>query len=36
LEKGLKPSIPIRKIDAHINDGQFSDAVIEEFLQSVR
>jgi uncharacterized protein (UPF0261 family) len=36
LEKGLKASISVRKIDAHINDVQFSDAVIEEFLQSVR
>jgi len=36
LEKGLKPSVLVRKIDAHINDIQFSDAIIEEFLQSGR
>jgi uncharacterized protein (UPF0261 family) len=36
LEKKVKPSISVREIDAHINDAQFSDAVIEEFLQSVR
>jgi uncharacterized protein (UPF0261 family) len=36
LEKGLKPSISVRKIDVHINDVQFSDAVIKEFLQSMR
>ena len=35
LEKGLKPSILVRKIDAHINDVKFSDAIVEEFLKSV-
>lgn len=32
LEKGLKPTISVREIDAHINDPPFSDAVVEEFL----
>ncbi len=35
LEKGLKPAISVRKIDAHINDVQFSDAIMDEFLQSM-
>ena len=35
LEKGLKPSISVRKIDVHINDVKFSDAIVEEFLKSV-
>jgi len=35
LEKGLKSSISVRKIDAHINDVEFSDAIIGEFLQSM-
>jgi uncharacterized protein (UPF0261 family) len=36
LEKGLNPSISVRKVDAHINDIRFSDVVIEEFLRSMR
>lgn len=33
LERKLNPSIIVRKIDAHINDAQFSNAIVEEFLQ---
>lgn len=33
LKSNLKASIPVREIDANINDDQFADAVVQEFLQ---
>lgn len=35
LEKRLKTPIKIRKIDAHINDRAFSDAITDEFFQCI-
>lgn len=35
LEKELAPHIRVRKIEAHINNDRFGDAVIEEFMASM-
>jgi uncharacterized protein (UPF0261 family) len=35
LRAGLRPSIPVREIDAHINDAVFATAVAETFLDLV-
>ncbi len=32
LRAGLRPDIPLREIDAHINDPSFAQAVAEAFL----
>jgi uncharacterized protein (UPF0261 family) len=32
LKTGLKPQIPLVEVDAHINDPEFIDPVVEEFL----
>jgi uncharacterized protein (UPF0261 family) len=33
LKANLNPSIKIKEIDAHINDGEFADQVISECLE---
>jgi uncharacterized protein (UPF0261 family) len=32
LKENIQPSIPITEIDAHINDPEFIDPVVHEFL----
>jgi uncharacterized protein (UPF0261 family) len=32
LKDNLKPSIPLTELDAHINDPEFIDPVVETFL----
>jgi uncharacterized protein (UPF0261 family) len=36
LKKNLSPAVPLEEIDAHINDGQFIDPVVETFIALVR
>lgn len=35
LKENLSPNIPIKEIKAHINDDQFAEAVVEEFLKNL-
>jgi uncharacterized protein (UPF0261 family) len=35
LEKGLDRHIRVRKIEAHINDDRFGDAIVKEFMESM-
>ena len=32
LKSSLKKTIPVKEIDAHINDAEFAEAVVREFL----
>ena len=36
LKRNLKPSIPLTELDAHINDPEFIDPVVETFLSMMR
>jgi uncharacterized protein (UPF0261 family) len=36
LKRNLRPSIMISEIDAHINDEQFAEVIVEEFCKSAR
>ena len=36
LKSSLKNSIPVREIDAHINDAEFAEAVSNEFMDIIR
>jgi uncharacterized protein (UPF0261 family) len=36
LKRNLHPSIMISEIDAHINDEQFAEVIVEEFCKSAR
>lgn len=36
LKENLNPSIPLEKIDAHINDKEFIDIVVEKFLSFMK
>jgi uncharacterized protein (UPF0261 family) len=36
LKKNLKPGIPFTELDAHINDPEFIDPVVETFLSMMK
>ncbi len=36
LKENINPTIPLIELDAHINDPEFIDPVVEEFLQMMR
>jgi len=36
LKKHLRPQIPIREVDAHINDPEFADAAAAEMIELIR
>ena len=36
LKSSLRKAIEIKEIDAHINDSEFSEAVVNEFIDIIR